>query len=162
MKKGLVLLVVGLILVIAAIGIYVVYSHGAVSGTRELHIGANETKELSFNLKDGDYFLVMVSEGKVNYTFLDENDTVMKSGEVEKQLSQDLGHLKGNYTLRITNLESQSVKVTVLLKSSESLISMGTGVLASGGVCLVGIILIIVGIVLALKHRKQEGEMRVS
>ncbi len=162
MKKGLILLVVGVILVIAALGTYVVFSHGAVSGLRELHMGANETKELNFNLKEGNYLLVMVSEGKVNYTFLDENGTVMKSGEVEKQLSQDLGHLKGNYTLRITNLESQSVKVTVLLKSSESLISMGTGVLASGGVCLVGIILIIVGIVLALKHRKQEGETRVS
>ncbi len=160
MKKGLVMVLVGVILVIAAIGMYTAFSMNAAKELKSIHLGANETVEKSYQLKSGDYYLVLVTEGKIHYSFVAENNTVVKEGNVDQQSSVELGHLEGNYTLRIKNLEDHEIKVTMLLKSSESLISMGTGVLASGGVCLVGIIVLIVGIIFALKGRKEESENR--
>jgi|GEM_PF-2095144 len=161
MKKGIIILVVGVILVVAAIGIYIALSAGATKEMKELHLSAGETKELSFQLKSGDYYLVITTDGKVNYTLLDEKGGTIKSGTVEKQFSGEMGHLSGNYTLRVENLGDKEVKVSVLMKSTESLLSLGTAVLASGGVCLVGIIVIIVGVILALKERKKEDEEHV-
>jgi len=161
MRKGIIILLVGVILVVAAMGIYIAFSAGATKEMKELHLSAGETKELSFQLKSGDYYLVISSDGKVNYTLLDEKGEIVKSGTVEKQFSGKMGHLSGNYTLRVENLEDKEVNVNAIMKSEESLLSLGTAVLASVGVFVAGIIVIIAGVILTLKERKKEDEEHV-
>ena len=52
-------------------------------------------------------------------------------------------------------MENETVTVSVVLKEQTSLTNLGMWVLASGGICLVGIIVIIVGIVLLLREKKK-------
>ncbi|OYT58549.1 hypothetical protein B6U71_04425 [Euryarchaeota archaeon ex4484_178] len=154
MKKGVVVLLVGIILLVSAIGIFAYSGSYIGENVKNITLNGNETKSIEYDLKAGNYAFVLSSSGKISYIF--ENSTgVVKEEKNITQATVLLDNLEGKYTLKITNMENETVTVSVVLKEQTSLTNLGMWVLASGGICLVGIIVIIVGIVLLVKERKK-------
>ncbi len=154
MKKGIVVLLVGVVLIVAAVGIFAISAGNMGNIAKKISVEPHQTKDLYYNLNKGNYTLVMHSSSKVSYRLMNSSGMVIH-GENVTQVSELLSNLNGNYTLEIENPSNDTAEVAVVFESQNSLLSFGTQILASGGVCLIGIIVVIVGVILALRERKR-------
>ncbi len=156
MKKGMAILLIGVIIIAVAIGVFIYSLENAGKMMKEINVEAHSTKNLTYQLQRGDYVLVIESSKNINYRLLNSTGVVVDGKNVTK-VNKNLNGLKGNYTLEIDNLNDETVDVKVIFNSQNSLLSVGSYVLSSGGICLVGIILLIAGGILAWKERRKEN-----
>ncbi len=157
MKKGTSLVVIGAILIIAAIGIYALTT--ANIGLEVTQIEPHGEKIIGYNLTAGNYTLIIKTSGKIHYSFYNSSSTLIQ-GNTTSDAVKNLNLSEGAYTLKIENLSNKTIAVTLDLKSQGSLMSLGLQVLGSGGVCLTGIIIVFVGVWLILRE-KRKGETNV-
>ncbi len=157
MKKGKSLVVIGAILIIAAIGIYALTT--ANIGLEVTQIEPHGEKIIEYNLTAGNYTLIIKTSGKIHYSFYNSTGIIVQ-GNTTSDAVKKLNLSEGAYTLKIENLSNNTIAVTLGLKSQESLMSLGLQVLGSGGVCLTGIIIVFVGVWLILRE-KRKGETNV-
>jgi len=164
MKKEMILLIVGVILIISGIASIFYFSRGIIGDVETVTLGVNETKEEEYSLEEGQYSLIINPEGPVHFSFKASNGSVMEEGNASTQTVVDLGELpRGNYTLEVKNRDVGETDVVVILQEKESLMSMGVWALVGSGVCFVGIIMLIIGVILMLKSRKRsEGDKEGS
>ena len=154
MKKGVIVLVVGAVLIVAAVGIFAISTGNTGNIVKKINVEPHQTKNLYYNLSKGNYTLVIYSKNKLSYKLVNSSGIVINEENVT-QVSKILSNLNGNYTLEIENLSNNTADVAVMFESQTSLSSLGTQVLSSGGICLTGIIVVIVGIILLLIERKR-------
>ncbi len=149
-KKGV--LIVGIVLIVASIAIYAV----SVSTIKlqSVEIPGNSQKNITYELKAGNYTLMLNTAREIHYTLSNETQ-VIAEGNVSSHLAKRIGYLNGTYVLSIKNLDSNATVVAYSLKSENSLTSIGIQVLSSGGVCLVGVILAGVGAWLLMQRGKE-------
>lgn len=157
MKKGSGLLIVGAILIIAAIGVYAITATNI--GLEVKQIGPHEEKIINYNLTEGNYTLIIKTSGAIHYS-LYNSTSVLAQGNTSNDVAKNLEIYTGTYNLKIENLSNKTVAIAFGLKSQESLMSLGLQVLGSGGICLTGIIILIVGVWLILRE-KRKGETNV-
>ncbi len=157
MRKGMGLVIVGVILIIVAIGIYALTA--ANIGLRSMQIEPHGEKIMNYNLTSGSYTLIIKTSGAIHYSLYNSTGIIVQ-GNTTSDVVKNLKLFGGIYTLKIKNLSNKTVAVTLGLKSQESLVSLGLQVLGSGGVCLTGIIIMVVGIWLILRE-KRKGETNV-
>ena len=155
MKKGSALLLVGVVIIAVALGVFIFSMGNAVKMVKNVEVSPNTTKNITYNLPEDNYVLVIDSSKKVNYRLLNSTGEVV-SGENVTKVTKNLNNLKGNYTLQIENPNDERADVKIILKSQSSLVTLGGYILASGLICLTGIILLIVGGVLAWKERRKK------
>ena len=154
MSKGIVVLIVGVLLIVAAVGIFAMSAGNIGNNVKKISVEPHQKKDFYYNLNRGNYTLVIQSSTKVNYKLMNSSGVVAQEENVT-EASKVLSNLNGNYTLEIENPSNKTAQVTVIFESQNSLLSLGNQLLASGGVCLIGIIVAIVGIILALRERKR-------
>ena len=157
MKKGMAILLIGIVIIAIAIGVFIYSLENAGKMVKEINVEAHSTKNLTYQLQKGDYVLVIESSKNINYRLLNSTGVVADGKNVTK-VNKNLSGLNGNYTLEIDNLNNETVDVKVIFNSQNSLLSVGSYVLSSGGICLIGVILLIAGGVLAWKERRKENE----
>ena len=156
MKKGMVILLVGVILIAVAIGVFIYSLENAGKMVKEITVKPHSTKNITYQFDGENYVLVIESSKEINYRLINSTGVVVDGKNVTK-VTKNLNDLNGNYTLEIYNLNNETVNVKIIFNSQNSLVSVGSYVLASGGICLTGVILLFVGIVLAWKERRREN-----
>lgn len=152
MNKSVVILIVGVFLVLAAIALYSVVIAGM--NVKTVNIASGQSFEKSYELKKGNYTLIIQTSKQVHYKLINSSGVVGEDN-VSDQITREFANLNGNYTLKITNLSNSTARVTITFQSEKDINSMGEKLLAGGGVCLLGIILIIAGTVIALRERRR-------
>ncbi len=152
MNKSVVILIVGVFLVLAAIALYSVVIAGM--NVKTVNIASGQNFEKSYELKKGNYTLIIQTSKQVHYKLINSSGVVGEDN-VSDQITREFANLNGNYTLKITNLSNSTARVTITFQSEKDINSMGEKLLAGGGVCLLGIILIIAGTVIALRERRR-------
>ncbi len=154
MKKGMIVLLVGAVLIVAAVGIFAISAGNTGNIAKKISVEPHQTKDLYYNLNKGNYTLVIYSKNELSYRLLNSSGIIIHEENVT-QVSKILSNLNGNYTLEIENPSNDTAEVVVVFESQTSLSSLGTQVLSSGGICLTGIIVVIVGVILLLRERKR-------
>ncbi len=145
------MIVIGIILVLSAAGIYAIgVSH---MGVETVTIPGNGEKVLTYNLTSGNYTLAIHTSRQINYTLINE-DHIVAQGNVSTQLIKKIGYLNGKCTLTLKNLNDNATVVAISLKSERSMMTLSTQVMASGGICLTGIIVGGVGAWLLMRRKK--------
>ncbi len=156
MKKGTGLVVVGAILIIAAIGIYAISATNV--GLKAMEIQAGSYKEINYNLSSGNYTFILKTSGPVHYSLYNSSSIIL-SGNTSENAVKNLKLVQDHYTLKIENLSNKTVALAIGIKSQESLMSLGLQVLGSGGVCLTGIIILAVGVWFVLRERRKNEDV---
>ena len=152
MEKKKSVLIIGIVLIVASIAIYAI----SVSTIKlqSAEIPDNSQKNITYNLKAGNYTLILNTAREIHYTLSNETQ-VIAQGNVSSHLAKRIGYLNGTYVLNIKNLNPHITVIAYSLKSENSLTSLGIQVLSSGGVCLIGVILAGVGIWLLIQRSKE-------
>lgn len=153
MKKSLLVLIVGVILLLSSIAILLFFSSTAETDVKMITLERNEDYTINYTLEKGNYTLVIQSSGKIHYQLINSSG-IIDENDVSNQSVVFLPYLEGQYTLRITNIGNTSTDVVIFLESEEKISSLGIMVLGSGGLCLSGIIVIIIGAILIYKERR--------
>ncbi len=154
MKVGVVVLLVGFIIVMAAVGILAFSMKGVGNIEKKVSVEPNQTRVLKYNIHGENYTLVIRSNIKINYTLSNSSGNILEENNVTED-THVLGNLKGNFTLKIENPENSTAQVVVVFESQEKLLSLGKTLLESSGVCITGIIVIVAGIIVLLRERKK-------
>jgi hypothetical protein len=152
-KKSLLVLIVGVILLLSSIAILLFFSSTAETNVKMITLERNEDYTINYTLEKGNYTLVIQSSGKIHYQLINSSG-IIDENDVSNQSVVFLPYLEGQYTLRITNIGNTSTDVVIFLESEEKISSLGIMVLGSGGLCLSGIIVIIIGAILIYKERR--------
>jgi len=152
-KKSLLVLIVGVILLLSSIAILLFFSSTAETDVKMITLERNEDYTINYTLEKGNYTLVIQSSGKIHYQLINSSG-IIDENDVSNQSVVFLPYLEGQYTLRITNIGNTSTDVVIFLESEEKISSLGIMVLGSGGLCLSGIIVIIIGAILIYKERR--------
>ncbi len=161
MNKGIAILVAGLVLIGIAVGIFALATRNVEYMNKVIYIGPNSTKNIDYNLEKDTYILAIHSDIPVDYSLSNSSGVVIHEENIT-QSNKTLNELQGKYTLKIINPNNSTAEVNLIFKNQESLLSLSTYILGSAGICLTGIIVVIVGIILALKGRKKEDIENVS
>ncbi len=154
MKTGLIVFLVGLGLILAGAVVFgFVYSQ-VQSNTKTLDLGPNETKSMSLTLDQGETYLITITS-KNNVTFSYKiyapNGTVIENDtNATSYVATINATAGGTYTLQITNLESTSTTIDVMVSSESDIFTMVKNALAAVALCCIGIIVIIIGIILLI------------
>ncbi len=158
MNKGLIILIVGIILVIAAV-VGIGYLMGQmVKNVKTYSVESHTYYNVTYSLeKSRDYIFVISSNKVIHYEITAPNGTVMAEGNVSDHNNIWLNNtVNGKYTIHLRNDNNDTVKVTIVQMYKKSIQNLAMGVLWLGGVCLIGIILIIVGIIVAILVAKNK------
>jgi hypothetical protein len=113
MKKGMAILLIGVVIIAIAIGVFIYSLENAGKMVKEINVEAHSTKNLTYQLQKGDYVLVIESSKNINYRLLNSTDIVVDGKNVTK-VNKNLSGLNGNYTLEIDNLNNETVDVKVI------------------------------------------------
>ncbi len=155
MRMSVVILLIGVILLIAAIALIAFSTTSGKIETKMLTLEPNEEREIYYDLEKGNYTLVIQTSEMIEYR-LSNSSGIIKEGNTSSQITLFISDLEGNYTLNIKNVGNSTADVIVVFESESKLMSTGFMVLGSGGVCITGIIVIIVGAFLIYKEKKEE------
>ena len=133
MKKGVVVLLVGIILLVSAIGIFAYSGSYIGENVKNITLKENETKSIEYDLKAGNYAFVLSSSGKISYIF--ENSTgVVKE---EKNITQATTGIISRISkiVRLMKFRLYDNMARIMPRSPvERLIALGQLILRSGSV----------------------------
>ncbi len=156
MNKGLIVLIVGVILLIAAI-VGIGYMLGqVVKDVKTYSVNPYSYNNVTYNLEKGKDYIFSISSNKtVHYAITSPNGTIISQGNTSSHTIWLNNTVAGKYVIHLKNNYNDTVKVTIVKMTKQSLEDLATGVLWLGGVCILGIILIIVGIIVAIVSAKK-------
>ncbi len=164
MNKGTILILVGIIIVIFSLGIayYMLtqsvneITNNAISDTIAPHASKQYSENLTGNMQ---YYLLVnatASHYNISFKITDPEGNVIKSGHVPVSNSTVTISFKttasGKYTLSFTNNGNTTVSFGFIITSHDVINSLLASVGAMG-VCGVGVIIILVGLVMAIRQK---------
>jgi len=155
MRRSMLLLLIGVILIVVAIVILgVFYAHG-IKETKVVNVGADSTKSVNINLT-GDYFILITSPSNISYEFYSPNGSLISQGNSTNEAYINITNANGEYKLVIENDENSDAEVVMVISEESVMNNMMYGIYASGGVCCLGMIIVVVAFILLLWDRKME------
>jgi len=155
MRKSVLTLIVGIVLLIASMGIMALSTSGGTMEPKMLSLEPNEEKEIRYTLEEGNYTLLIQTSEMVHYE-LSNSSKILEEGNFSSQLTLFLQNLHGDYILKIKNMGNSTANIVIVFESESKMVWIGWMILGSGSMCLIGIIIIIVGIFLIYKEKKKE------
>ncbi len=155
MRKSTILLLIGVILIVVAIVILGVFYVTGIKETKVIKVGGNSSESISINLT-GSYSILISSPTNISYEFYAPNGTLLSQGNDTNAYSINVTNANGQYELVIKNDENTDAEVAVLISEERSMNNLMYGIYASGGVCCLGMIIVVIAFVLLLWNRKME------
>ncbi|NPA75811.1 MAG: T9SS type A sorting domain-containing protein [Euryarchaeota archaeon] len=163
MDKGVALIIIGVVIIAASLGVaYYMMSQGineVVKNAKTVDLAPHTSKNVTETL-DGnmDYFLIMNSTtSNVSYKVIDPAGKVISTGQVPNSGSDNTVKFKtttsGTYHVEFSNNGNTSATVSYVITDKNVINGILTSIGALG-VCGIGVIVVIVGIILAIKNRK--------
>lgn len=155
MQRFTILLLIGVILIVVAVVILGVFYANGIKETKVIKVGANSSKSISINLT-GNYSILISSPTNISYEFYAPNGTLLSQGNNTNAYSINITNANGQYELVIKNDENTDAEVAVLISEESLMNTLMYGIYASGGVCCLGMIIVVIAFVLLLWNRKME------
>ncbi len=156
MKFNVGIFALGLLLILGATLGALYYTNQGLSKAREIHLGAGQEENISYSLKAGvKYTVVITSSAPVRYTLVWENGTIIANGTVKdrKQLSIT-PHESEKCTVNLKALGNDA-DVGLLVDESKNVERSAQTWQTLLGTCIIGIALSIAGIIASmLMHKK--------
>ena len=155
MRRFTILLLIGVILIVVAVVILGVFYANGIKETKVIKVGAKSSKSISINLT-GNYSILISSPTNISYEFYAPNGTLLSQGNNTNAYSINITNANGQYELVIKNDENTDAEVAVLISEESLMNTLMYGIYASGGVCCLGMIIVVIAFVLLLWNRKME------
>lgn len=155
MRRFTILLLIGVILIVVAVVILGVFYANGIKETKVIKVGGNSSESISINLT-GNYSILISSPTNISYEFYAPNGTLLSQGNDTNAYSINVTNANGQYELVIKNDENTDVEVAVLISEESLMNNLMYGIYASGGVCCLGMIIVVIAFVLLLWNRKME------
>jgi len=158
MKTQNMILVGGIVLIIFAVVVLAISYYQGMENTEIINVGAGEYEEYSLNLEDGKYIVLLTSDENFSYEVLDSKGNVLyrESNVTSAEISLNHG---GTYTIKIENMGDKKISVAITAGREEIMNNMALLTYLSGGICSIGMIVIVIGIALILWNRKKEEKI---
>jgi len=153
-KRGSMVLVIGIILLLSSLALLLFLSSTTEMNMKMITLEKNATNEINYTLQKGNYTLVIQSSEKIHYQLFNSSG-IIEEGNVSAQTTIFLSSLQGDYTLKIRNIGNSTADVIIFFENDTKISSLSMIVLSSGGMCLAGIIVIIVGVIFIYKERRR-------
>ena len=157
MGRQSIVLIVGILLVIIAIAILGASYYQGIENTEIIKIGPNSTAHYNFTVEDGKYVALLTSDSPFSYRIYDIYGSVVEEGNNVSSAEIELG--EGKYRVSIENEGNKEISVAITIAREDVLRNITLLTYISGGICSVGMIVIVVGIVLILWYRKKEEKI---
>ncbi|EDY35525.1 hypothetical protein ABOONEI_808 [Aciduliprofundum boonei T469] len=139
---------------VAVVILGVFYANG-IKETKVIKVGSNSSESISINLT-GNYSILISSPTNISYEFYAPNGTLLSQGNNTNAYSINITNANGQYELVIKNDENTDAEVAVLISEESLMNNLMYGIYASGGVCCLGMIIVVIAFVLLLWNRKME------
>lgn len=155
MRRSTILLLIGIVLIVVAIIILgMFYAHG-IKNAKIVNVGAEASKSIYINLT-GNYSILITSPSNISYEFYAPNGTLLFEENNTTTGSLNITNANGQYKLLIKNEGNSDVEVAVLISEESLMNNLMYGIYASGGVCCLGMIIVVIAFILLLWDRKME------
>ncbi len=155
MRRSTILLLIGVILIVVAVVILGVFYANGIKETKVIKVGGKSSESISINLT-GNYSILISSPTNISYEFYAPNGTLLSQGNDTNAYSINITNANGQYELVIKNDENTDAEVAVLISEESLMNNLMYGIYASGGVCCLGMIIVVIAFVLFLWNRKME------
>ena len=155
MRRSTILLLIGVILIVVAVVILGVFYANGIKETKVIKVGGKSSESISINLT-GNYSILISSPTNISYEFYAPNGTLLSQGNDTNAYSINITNANGQYELVIKNDENTDAEVAVLISEESLMNNLMYGIYASGGVCCLGMIIVVIAFVLLLWNRKME------
>ncbi len=155
MRRSTILLLIGVILIVVAVVILGVFYANGIKETKVIKVGGKSSESISINLT-GNYSILISSPTNISYEFYAPNGTLLSQGNDTNAYSINITNANGQYELVIKNDENTDAEVAILISEESLMNNLMYGIYASGGVCCLGMIIVVIAFVLLLWNRKME------
>ncbi len=155
MRRSTILLLIGVILIVVAVVILGVFYANGIKETKVIKVGGKSSENISINLT-GNYSILISSPTNISYEFYAPNGTLLSQGNDTNAYSINITNANGQYELVIKNDENTDAEVAILISEESLMNNLMYGIYASGGVCCLGMIIVVIAFVLLLWNRKME------
>jgi|GEM_PF-3381969 len=161
MRSGFIVAIVGIVLVIAAVGVLVYFLNQATQIQETLTVPANGTEDYKITCEAGTYYMIHISaDGNFTYELIDPAGNIVDNSTNASTyaVASVNATMSGDYTLRIHNMESTDITVDVLVMTEKDIMSLAMNMLGAVALCCVGLILAIVGFIVGLLQAKKQKQ----
>ncbi len=154
MKIQNLVLLGGVVLIILAIVILSLSYYQGVENTEIIKIEAGSAKTYPIHLSEGNHVLLLTSDKNFTYYVIDSDNQIVHNGTNERSAEVHLN--EGSYTIKLENSGSEDISVAVTVAKEEVMNNLILFTYLSGGLCSIGMLVIVIGIALILWNRKKE------
>ncbi len=157
MKRSILVLIIGIVLIVIAVGILgVFYTHGT-KYTEVLSVSPNSSKYYYFNLTgNNNYVIYITSQSNISCKIYSPSGKLLDEKNNISQITFNITHANGKYKLVVHNNENSQAEVVVFVAEESAMNSLMYGVYASGGFCCLGMVVVIIAFIMLLWDRKME------
>ncbi|NPA74575.1 MAG: hypothetical protein GXO25_00655 [Euryarchaeota archaeon] len=156
MNRGVGIFILGMLIVLGAAMGSLYYANSELNKAQNLQLAPNEMKNLSYTLKPGkEYTVVITVNSTIKYSLQTGNGTTVKNGTVSDKVKfQFKASGDGEYVLVLKNSNKPN-RVAVLVESTDEMNHISSTGQMLLGTCVLGIALVVAGIIIAvIMHKK--------
>ena len=157
MKKSMILLLVGVILIILAIVVLGLFYMQGMKNSEIANVQPNSSKNIYFNLTDDkNYTIYLNSHSNISYEFYAPNGTLLYKKDNITTGIINITYANGSYQLVLKNRGNSTVEVIYIVSKENAMKKSLYGIYASGGMCCLGFVIVVIALILLLWNRKIE------
>ncbi len=160
MSKGVIIFVIGILLIIATSIAFMYYVEEMAKKTNTVTVKGEGYKNLTYNLSNHTGYMIVIStKDNISYQILDPHGAVIKNGTVRSENNIYINTtVQGKYILKFRNNGNTEGNVNILIVKTNDLNTFATKELALMGMCVVGVIVVIIGVVMSFHNRRRNRQ----
>ena len=157
MKKSMILLLIGIILIILAVVVLGLFYMQGMKNSEITNVQPNSSKHIYFNFTDDkNYTIYLNSHSNISYEFYAPNGTLLYEKDNITAGIINITYANGSYQLVLKNHRNSAVEVVYIVSKESAMEKSLYGIYASGGMCCLGLVIAVIALILLLWNRKME------
>ena len=156
MNKSMGMFVIGVVLILGAAILFMVLVNQASEKSITVHLDAGGMANKTVSLRGNtSYAIVFSTKGNVSYAIYSPHSSKMAEGFANGTKTVMLNTTEdGNHIISVRNNENEAMDVTVVVMSENDLGSIAMKELGSVLMCIIGVVVVLVGIITNIRARK--------